>query len=116
MPTSSCPAMAAWTAASIARSSWAASTASPRSCRTRSSRSAGFRGRLPTWEVRMRWSLVCTRSGAPPRGEPQRDLWERDDEGGADQQEDEEGEAAADHLAQRGSRHPLECEEVEARP
>src|SRR5207302_4989280 len=66
MPASSCLPTTAPTAASISRASSAGSTASPRSCRTRSSESRGGRGKLPTCVTRIRPSLRCTTSLLTP--------------------------------------------------
>src|SRR6267143_2341805 len=57
MPASSWRATTCRTAASASRVSAAASMDSPRSSRTSRSRSAGGRGRLPVWVVRIRDSL-----------------------------------------------------------
>src|SRR5204863_261466 len=67
MPASSWRATAWRTAASASRASAAASIASPRSRRTSRSRSAGGRGRLPVWVVRIRDSLRVIGARAPER-------------------------------------------------
>src|SRR3954451_25097855 len=63
-PTSACRRTIATTASRVSRASAAASYGSPRSFATSNSRSAGGRGRLPVWVVRMRLVLVFIAS--PP--------------------------------------------------
>src|SRR6059036_1492929 len=58
MPASSC--LPTTASAAVPRASSVSSTGSPRSCRMRSSRSRGGRGKLPTCVTRIRPSLRCT--------------------------------------------------------
>src|SRR6476469_6411201 len=68
MPASSWPVITRASAAPTSRSRAAASTGSPRSWRTRRSRSAGGRGRLPTWVLRIRDTLLSTDAPPAPPG------------------------------------------------